>query len=52
MPQMAPMYWLILFMFFMMMFFFILNIIYFIFIKSNKIQLMNLINPKNYNKFI
>nr|AGI97900.1 ATP synthase F0 subunit 8 [Colopha setaricola]AHK17972.1 F-ATPase subunit 8 [Colopha setaricola] len=52
MPQMAPMNWLILFIFFMLTFFMLLTIIYFNFFKlSNKnFFLKNQI--KNYNKFI
>nr|CAQ52925.1 F-ATPase subunit 8 [Geoica setulosa] len=52
MPQMAPMNWLILFMFFMLMFFITLNIIYFIFNKTNKKKNKTLKIWKNYNKFI
>nr|CAQ52862.1 F-ATPase subunit 8 [Paracletus donisthorpei]CAQ52865.1 F-ATPase subunit 8 [Paracletus cimiciformis]CAQ52868.1 F-ATPase subunit 8 [Paracletus cimiciformis]CAQ52871.1 F-ATPase subunit 8 [Paracletus cimiciformis] len=52
MPQMAPMNWLILFIFFMSMFYLTMNIIYFMFIKNKKSYKINLNKSKNYNKFI
>nr|WCJ52991.1 ATP synthase F0 subunit 8 [Mindarus keteleerifoliae] len=53
MPQLAPMNWLILFLYFFTTFFMIMSILYFIFIKkfnSNKNFKTKMI--KNYNKFI
>nr|AGI97879.1 ATP synthase F0 subunit 8 [Tetraneura nigriabdominalis]AGI97880.1 ATP synthase F0 subunit 8 [Tetraneura nigriabdominalis]AGI97881.1 ATP synthase F0 subunit 8 [Tetraneura nigriabdominalis]AGI97882.1 ATP synthase F0 subunit 8 [Tetraneura nigriabdominalis]AGI97883.1 ATP synthase F0 subunit 8 [Tetraneura nigriabdominalis] len=52
MPQMAPMNWLILFMYFLMIMFMFMNMLYFYFNKtiqnkSNKFKLI-----KNYNKLI
>nr|QUO99338.1 ATP synthase F0 subunit 8 [Melanaphis sacchari] len=52
MPQMAPMNWLILFMFFFYTFFLISNFMYFLFIKNMKLKKSMNLNPKNYNKFI
>nr|AGI97908.1 ATP synthase F0 subunit 8 [Eriosoma sp. WL-2013] len=53
MPQMAPMNWLILFMYFMLMLYINLNLMYFNFMKMpiNKYYL-NKLQIKNYNKFI
>nr|AGI97904.1 ATP synthase F0 subunit 8 [Eriosoma harunire]AHK17975.1 F-ATPase subunit 8 [Eriosoma harunire] len=54
MPQMAPMNWLILFIYFLMMFYIIMNLMYFNFFKlfnnhkNNEIKL----KMKNYNKLI
>nr|BCM73185.1 ATP synthase F0 subunit 8 [Chaetosiphon fragaefolii] len=52
MPQMAPINWLILFIFFFSMFYLLMNLLYFNFFKNlkNKIYFKN--NLKNYNKFI
>nr|YP_010175318.1 ATP synthase F0 subunit 8 [Neotoxoptera formosana]QSL98445.1 ATP synthase F0 subunit 8 [Neotoxoptera formosana] len=52
MPQMAPINWLILFIFFFSMFYMIMNMLYFNFIKNNKIKFYFKNNVKNYNKFI
>nr|QZR92103.1 ATP synthase F0 subunit 8 [Uroleucon erigeronensis] len=52
MPQMAPINWLILFIFFFYMFYLTMNLLYFNFIKNNKINMSFKKNMKNYNKFI
>nr|AHK17976.1 F-ATPase subunit 8 [Eriosoma moriokense] len=52
MPQMAPMNWLILFMYFMLTFYIIMNIMYFNFKKNPNKFLLKKSNFKNYNKFI
>nr|YP_009400233.1 ATP synthase F0 subunit 8 [Floraphis choui]YP_009400311.1 ATP synthase F0 subunit 8 [Floraphis meitanensis]ARW70243.1 ATP synthase F0 subunit 8 [Floraphis choui]ARW70373.1 ATP synthase F0 subunit 8 [Floraphis meitanensis] len=49
---MAPLNWLILFMFFTLMFMMILTMIYFLFTKFIKINLTKKQYTKNYNKFI
>nr|YP_009708259.1 ATP synthase F0 subunit 8 [Paracolopha morrisoni]QEV85466.1 ATP synthase F0 subunit 8 [Paracolopha morrisoni] len=49
---MAPMNWLILFLFFMMIFLIIMNLFYFNFIKSIKTLNSKKKMIKNYNKFI
>ncbi|YP_002323933.1 ATP synthase F0 subunit 8 (mitochondrion) [Acyrthosiphon pisum] len=49
---MAPINWLILFMFFFSMFYLIMNLLYFNFIKNIKMKIMKMNNTKNYNKFI
>nr|AGI97905.1 ATP synthase F0 subunit 8 [Eriosoma japonicum] len=53
MPQMAPINWLILFLYFLWTFYLMMNLLYFNFIKLsiNKNILLKL-KPKNYNKFI
>nr|AGI97897.1 ATP synthase F0 subunit 8 [Kaltenbachiella nirecola] len=52
MPQMAPMNWLILFIYFMLIFFIMMNLMYFNFIKLNKNSFFKKKLTKNYNKFI
>nr|AMV74153.1 ATP synthase F0 subunit 8 [Rhopalosiphum padi] len=52
MPQMAPINWLILFLFFFSTFYVIMNLLYFNFIKNLKINFFKKNNMKNYNKFI
>nr|YP_010029339.1 ATP synthase F0 subunit 8 [Aphis spiraecola]QOU10382.1 ATP synthase F0 subunit 8 [Aphis spiraecola] len=52
MPQMAPINWLILFLFFFMMLYLIMNFMYFMFIKNIKMKKNLKIQLKNYNKFI
>nr|YP_009728511.1 ATP synthase F0 subunit 8 [Indomegoura indica]QIA95424.1 ATP synthase F0 subunit 8 [Indomegoura indica] len=52
MPQMAPINWLILFIFFFHTFYLIMNMLYFNFIKTIKIKILYKNNMKNYNKFI
>nr|UBR42857.1 ATP synthase F0 subunit 8 [Uroleucon sonchi] len=49
---MAPINWLILFMFFLLMFFLTMNLLYFNFMKNHKINLSLKKTMKNYNKFI
>nr|YP_009307194.1 ATP synthase F0 subunit 8 [Aphis craccivora]AOR53735.1 ATP synthase F0 subunit 8 [Aphis craccivora]AOR53748.1 ATP synthase F0 subunit 8 [Aphis craccivora] len=49
---MAPINWLILFMFFFMMFYLIMNLLYFNFIKISKMKKNFKTQLKNYNKFI
>nr|AKM69955.1 ATP synthase subunit 8 [Tuberolachnus salignus] len=49
---MAPINWLILFLFFFTMFYMILNFMYFNYNKNYKLKLLNKIHMKNYNKFI
>nr|YP_009341841.1 ATP synthase F0 subunit 8 [Mindarus keteleerifoliae]AKM70082.1 ATP synthase subunit 8 [Mindarus keteleerifoliae] len=49
---MAPMNWLILFLYFFTTFFMIMSILYFIFIKKFKMKILKLKYIKNYNKFI
>nr|AGI97903.1 ATP synthase F0 subunit 8 [Eriosoma auratum]AHK17974.1 F-ATPase subunit 8 [Eriosoma auratum] len=52
MPQMAPMNWLILFIYFMMTFYILMNLMYFNFKKIPKNKLFNKTKIKNYNKLI
>nr|YP_010414162.1 ATP synthase F0 subunit 8 [Macrosiphum rosae]URQ84758.1 ATP synthase F0 subunit 8 [Macrosiphum rosae] len=52
MPQMAPINWLILFMFFFFTFYLTMNLLYFNFIKNIKIKISFKKHMKNYNKFI
>nr|YP_009940095.1 ATP synthase F0 subunit 8 [Hamamelistes spinosus]QNV49433.1 ATP synthase F0 subunit 8 [Hamamelistes spinosus] len=52
MPQMAPINWLILFLYFMMMLYLIMNMMYFNFYKNIKMKQIKPLNKKNYNKFI
>nr|CAQ52898.1 F-ATPase subunit 8 [Forda riccobonii]CAQ52901.1 F-ATPase subunit 8 [Forda riccobonii] len=52
MPQMAPLNWLIMFIFFMMNFYMMMNFIYFMFNKNKKTHKIKSKNFKNYNKFI
>ncbi|YP_009239938.1 ATP synthase F0 subunit 8 (mitochondrion) [Myzus persicae] len=49
---MAPINWLILFIFFFSMFYLIMNLLYFNFIKNMKMKFSYKTNMKNYNKFI
>nr|AGI97891.1 ATP synthase F0 subunit 8 [Tetraneura sp. 1 WL-2013]AGI97892.1 ATP synthase F0 subunit 8 [Tetraneura sp. 1 WL-2013] len=52
MPQMAPMNWLILFMYFLMIMFMFMNMLYFYFNKTIKNKSNKLKPIKNYNKLI
>nr|YP_010127199.1 ATP synthase F0 subunit 8 [Brevicoryne brassicae]QPO84583.1 ATP synthase F0 subunit 8 [Brevicoryne brassicae]UGY85912.1 ATP synthase F0 subunit 8 [Brevicoryne brassicae] len=49
---MAPINWLILFIFFFSMYYLIMNLLYFNFIKNIKIEILKKNKMKNYNKFI
>nr|YP_009434608.1 ATP synthase F0 subunit 8 [Melaphis rhois]ATE90576.1 ATP synthase F0 subunit 8 [Melaphis rhois] len=49
---MAPMNWLMLFIFFIIILMFIMTLIYFYFLKYTKFNLIKNQNLKNYNKFI
>nr|QJW34309.1 ATP synthase F0 subunit 8 [Schoutedenia ralumensis] len=52
MPQMAPINWLLMFIYFLTMLYLNMNLIFFIFLKNFKIKKMTKIKIKNYNKFI